>query len=148
MGGRGGRVVDDRKSLIHNYGDWKWSLSLQVCDELRGGKMWSEVLKSECFDVELCESLAALGLFHPSVKTGLPSPVLKTDRTDWNILNYCRYSICIVSEIYFHSLPLPRYTTSRYLRAQDPLKVYSNANTWENFIAKVNKTIRDDGADL
>ena len=150
MGGRGGRIVDDRKSqwyIITGTGNGlrRFRFVISWGEEKCEVKFWSlNVLMLSC---ELCESLAALGLLHPSVKTGLPSPVLKTDRTDWNILNYCRY-ICIVSEIYFHSLPLPRDTTSQYLRAQDPLKVYSNANTWENFIAKVNKTIRDDGADL
>ena len=35
-----------------------------------------------------------------------------------------------------------------HLRAEDPLKVYSNANTWENFIAKVNNARRWDGFGL
>ena len=120
--------------------------------DVEGGKVgefWSlNVLILKCVS---CRQPSATSTLHPWVETGLPSAVLKTDSTDWNILNYWRY-ICIVSEIYFHSLPSPRdiYSQSAvskylHLRAEDPLKVYSNANTWENFIAKVNKASRWDG---
>ena len=80
---------------------------------------------------------------HPWVKTGLPSAVLKTDSTDWNILNYCRYTVLFrkyISFLYREIQPVSIYEARILWKF-----ICSNANTWENFIARVNKTRRWDG---
>ena len=101
------------------------------------GRKSGRVLKSECFDIEMCELSAAFGHLHPPPLSWDRSPLGSIENWQYRLKYTELLSVYgIVSEIYF--LSLPRDTTSQYLRVQDPLKVYSNANTWENFIAKVN----------
>ena len=96
MGGRWVEEEEDcwwQKISMIITGNGMGMVSVPPDVDVKGGKLgefWSlTVLILKCVSWQP-SATSTLQSLHPSVKTGLPSAVLKTDSTDWNILNYCR----------------------------------------------------------